>query len=74
MFSWVKNIFSKPVREREPEVRVVEKIRSATADLSKAGEMDPEMLKKLEMFMKDFEGRSLKEDRGGTSSSPISSP
>lgn len=74
MFSWIKKFFTKPVREREPEMRVVEKMRATTADLSKAREMDPEMLKKLEMFTKDFEERSLKEDRGGTSSSPISSP
>ncbi len=70
MFEWIRKLFrNRPSRfvtdDYESEQR--EQLQTLLRE-------HPDVLKEMKMLAKDFEARSLKEDKGGSSSSPISSP
>lgn len=70
MFNWICRIFGhKPVRSvtSEYESQQRERIHAFLVKNPDASEM-------MRRLIEDFEARSLKEDKGGSSSSPISSP
>ncbi len=70
MFTWIRKIFGKETASsgiNDYEAKQLERIRTLIADNSDATDV-------MKMLAEDFEARSLKRDRGGSSSSPISSP
>lgn len=69
MFTWIRNIFGKETASSgisEYEEQQLERIHTLLRD-------NPDASDVMKMLAKDFEARSLREDRGGSSSSPLSS-
>lgn len=69
MFTWMRKIFSKESASSgisEYEEEQLERIHALLRD-------NPDATDVMKMLAKDFEARSLTQDRGGSSSSPLSS-
>lgn len=69
MFTWIRKMFSKEAASSgisEHEAKQVERIRTLLAN-------NPDATDVTRTLFEDFEARSLRQDRGGSSSSPISS-
>jgi len=69
VFTWIRKIFGKETSSSgnsEHEAQQLERMRTILGD-----NLDTTDVRK--MLLKDFETRSLRRDKGGSSSSPISS-
>ena len=82
MFEWIRKLFRyRPSRfvtddyESEQREQLQTLLREHPDVLKEMIRLPAnEVLQAEKMLAKDFEARSLKEDKGGSSSSPISSP
>lgn len=70
MFSWLRRVL-----RNEPSVSEQKRYESEQRKkIQKFLKENPDSSEAIKLLVKDFEERSLKENEGGSSSSPISSP